>query len=253
MQFDLLIYFLWIKILNICRLCVCIIYVYVFSNVHKYSFHCLNLHISQFSDRSVIFGHSRLAELHWSAVKRNIQSTWSHRFGYDCAWPGVCVRAEKVSNVTPQQRTLIDAKMLLRKKWKKAQKSLTEIRQKAKQIKKRSMCKRNLSSWTHAGCIWRYERYGKRDTKPPDKHEHGLGLSWPCTIWKYGSTCGPSGLINPTTWGRCEWALLNQHTWLMVFNYVRAQRWSTFPISSSSPGSLYSGLGAAACQLTVWH
>lgn len=199
-----------------------------------------------------------LATQGWNYIEGQWSATSNLREAIDLATtvPGrvcVCVRAEKVSNVTPQQRTLIDAKMLLRKKWKKAQKSLTEIRQKAKQIKKRSMCKRNLSSWTHAGCIWRYERYGKRDTKPPDEHEHGLGLSWPSTIWKYGSTCGPSGLINPTTWGPCEWALLNQHTWLMVFNYVRAQRWSTFPISSSSLGSLYSGLGAAACQLTVWH
>lgn len=134
------------------------------------------------TDRSAIISPLCLLKLHGVAVKRNIQSTWSYRFGYDCAC--VSVRAEKVSNVTPQQRTLIDAKMLLRKKSKKTQKSLTEIRQKGKQIKKkRSMCKRNLSSWTHgwlAGCNRRYGMRYQANT---------------------AATCGPSGLINPTTYG----------------------------------------------------
>lgn len=137
----------------------------------------------------------------------------------------VCVRAEKVSNVTPQQRTLIDAKMLLRKKWKKAQKSLTEIRQKtkkkskAKQIKKNEACVKGICPVGHMLVV--SDDTSDMQSVIPSRHEHDSSLSWRCTMWKYGSTCGPSGLINPTTWGPCEWALLNQHTWLMVFNYVR--------------------------------
>lgn len=39
------------------------------------------------------------------------------------------------------------------------------------------MCERNLSSWTHAGCIWRYERYAERDTKPASTTRACLGAA----------------------------------------------------------------------------
>lgn len=91
----------------------------------------------------------------------------------------------------------------------------------------------------------------------PSRHEHDSSLSWRCTMWKYGSTCGPSGLINPTTWGPCEWALLNQHTWLMVFNYVRERNdgrhapYPLFRITVLWPGC--SGMPVNRLTLKNWH
>lgn len=148
------------------------------------------------TDRSAIISPLCLLKLHGVAVKRNIQSTWSYRFGYDCAC--VSVRAEKVSNVTPQQRTLIDAKMLLRKKSKKTQKSLTEIRQKGKQIKKSEACVKGICPVGHMAGWLAVTGDTGCDTKPP------WATAWPVLATQFentAATCGPSGLINPTTYG----------------------------------------------------